>query len=145
MEVHRVGGRNCIDAASTIEIEITEQDTRFASRKDHTNCVMARACMKQESTDAIVHVSRIYLKVKDQDLWTRYAVDSSLRTEIIAFDRGGKFAPGIYKLHKLQPCKSLGADKRKRPVHLKNKVRKAPVVLRGVRTSAKFGNQNAKK
>ena len=145
MEVHRVGGRNCVDAASTIEIEITEQDTRFASRKDHTNCVMARAGMKQESTDAIVHVSRIYLKVKGQDLWTRYGVDSSLRTEIIAFDRGGRFAPGIYKLHKLQPCKRLGGDKRKRPPHPKSRIRKTPVVLRGVRTSANFGNKNAKK
>jgi hypothetical protein len=145
MEVHRVGGRNCIDATSTIEIEITEEDTKFANRKDHTNCVMARACMKQESTDAIVHISRIYLKVKDKDLWTRYGVDNSLRTEIIAFDRGGKFAPGIYKLHKLQPCKKLGADKRKRPTYTQNGARKVPVVLRGVRTSGKFGNQNAKK
>jgi hypothetical protein len=145
MEVHRVGGRNCIDATSTIEIEITEQDTRFANRKDPTNCVMARACMKQESTDAIVHISRIYLKVKDKDLWTRYGVDGSLRTEIIAFDRGGDFAPGIYMLHTLQPCKKLGADKRKRPNHPKNKVRKTPVVLRGVRTSANFGKQNTTK
>ena len=145
MEVHRVGGRDVIDAKKSIEIEVTEQDTKHADHRNHTNCVMARACMKQEGTDAIVHVSRIYLKVKDKDLWIRYGVDGTLRTEIIAFDRGGYFAPGIYKLHKLQPCKRLGADKRKRPNVLVRKRKKVPMMLRGVRTSAHFGNQNAKK
>ena len=148
MEVHRVGGRNCIDAASGIELEITEQDTKLANRRDLANCVMARACMKQEGTDAIVSKTRVYLKVKDKDLWVRYGARKVLTREIKSFDQHGTFKPGIYKLHALQPCKKLGADPRKRPNdNTCKKNKRVPVILHDVRPNAGnyFGNQNAKK
>ena len=136
MQVHKVGGRDVVDAIENIEIEITDQDIKLAARKDPANCVMARACMKQRGTDALVHISRVYLKMSDKNIWVRYMVDNSLRTEIVAFDRGGEFAPGTYKLRRPEPSKLLGKQNgsNQRPETIKTK-RAVPKVLSGVRAS----------
>jgi len=133
MQAHRIGGRNVIDSTETIQIEITEQDTQFASRKDHGNCAVARACMKQEGTDALVHISRVFLKMKHKNLWVRYIVRNDLRTEIVAFDRGGNFEPGIFKLYRVQPAKKLGKTTGTNTREGHTAKRKAPTTLHGVR------------
>jgi len=132
MQTHRIGGRNVVDSTRSIQIEITEQDTQLASRKDHGNCAVARACMKQEGTDAIVHISRVFLKMKNKDIWVRYIVKNDLRTEIVSFDRGGNFEPGIFKLHRIQPAQKLGIS-HKRASGPRVSKRKAPTTLHGVR------------
>ena len=133
MQAHRIGGRNVIDSTETIQIEITEQDTQFASRKDHGNCAVARACMKQEGTDALVHISRVFLKMKHRNIWVRYIVKNDLRTEIVAFDRGGKFEPGIFKLYRVQPTKKLGKRNGTHTDKGTKAKRKAATTLHGVR------------
>ena len=133
MQSHRIGGRNVVDSTRTIQIEITKQDTQLASRQDHGNCAVARACMKQEGTDAIVHISRVFLKMKNKNIWVRYIVKNDLRTEIVAFDRGGKFEPGIFKLYQVQPTKRLGTPCAKSGSSKSVAKRRAPTTLHGVR------------
>ena len=133
MQAHRIGGRNVVDSTRTIQIEITAQDTQLASRQDHGNCAVARACMKQEGTDALVHISRVFLKMKNKNIWVRYIVKNDLRTEIVAFDRGGKFEPGIFKLYRIQPAQKLGTPCAKSGSSKSVSKRRAPTTLHGVR------------
>ena len=133
MQSHRIGGRNVVDSTRTIQIEVTEQDTQLASRQDHGNCAVARACMKQEGTDALVHISRVFLKMKHKNIWVRYIVRNDLRTEIVAFDRGGKFEPGIFKLYQIPPTKKLGKRNGTNTNKGPKPKRKAPTTLHGVR------------
>ena len=139
MQAHRIGGRNVIDSTETIQIEITEQDTQFASRKDHGNCAVARACMKQEGTDALVHISRVFLKMKHKNIWVRYIVRNDLRTEIVAFDRGGNFEPGIFKLHRVPHAQKLGKQTGTNTRKGHTAKRKAATTLHGVRKLASRG------
>jgi hypothetical protein len=71
---------------------------------------MARAlCLANECDEAIVNLSRAYLR--NGRKWTRYVVTAALRGEILAFDRGGAFAPGEYRLYPIQPTQRLNALK----------------------------------
>ena len=138
MQTHRIGGRNVVDGTKAIQIEITKHDTQLASRQDHGNCAVARACMKQEGTDAIVHISRVFLKMKNKDIWVRYIVKNDLRTEIVSFDRGGNFEPGVFTLYPIQPAQKLGTSHIRASGPRASK-RKAPTTLHGVRKLASRG------
>ncbi len=48
-----------------------------------------------------VHLSRVYVRTGRK--WTRYKAANGLRTEIIAFDRGGSFEAGEYTLKPSPP------------------------------------------
>jgi len=135
METHRVGGRECIDGTKKIIVEITAQDVKDGDRKVPNACVMAKACSKQFGTEALVHLSRLYLKHKTKDIWTRYLVGPDLRTEIIAYDRGGKFMPGIYELSPPNKSVRFGNRPSSKCGPRKSKS-KTPTVLRGIRQSA---------
>ena len=136
MQNHKIGGRNCIDATHTIKIAITQEDTELASRKDHTNCALSRACMKQEGTDAIVSLSRVYLKMPDRNVWVRYFLSDSAGKQITAFDQGGYFKSGIYELRPAPKNTMLGArtGSSKDKPSANAKKRKSPQKIEGVRT-----------
>jgi len=133
MQTHRIGGRNVVDGTKTIQIEITKHDAQLASRQDHGNCAVARACMKQEGTDAIVHISRVFLKMKNKDIWVRYIIKNDLRTEIVSFDRGGDFEPGIFTLYPGSSQSGPLGTSHKRASGPRVSKRKAPTTLHGVR------------
>jgi hypothetical protein len=55
---------------------------------------------------ARVHVARTYLKIGNK--WLRCITPESLRSEIVAFDRGGKFEPGEFELKAIPDSMRLG-------------------------------------
>jgi len=112
-----------IDATEDITFTITSTDIKKASLKSPSSCVMAQACKRETKHEARVHISRIYIKENGGDTWLRYYVPQSVRTEIIAFDKGGAFAPGTYTItaptksqkigYQLNRKRSTGPRKRK--------------------------------
>ena len=139
MKTYTINGRQCIDATKSITLNITNNDCTLASRKDHANCVISRACMKSTGSDALVYVSRVYIKQDYQDVWVRYIVRNSLRTQVVAFDQGGDFSPGTYVLDAPPLTKKLGSRGGGVPSKAGNKPRTMPVKLEGVRTAGHSG------
>jgi hypothetical protein len=120
----KIGGLPVKDLTKKMKIKISKADCEVGKSKDPGACAAARACKRLPScTEARVHIARTYLKIGKK--WLRCLTPDALRSEIIAFDRGGSFAPGEYEL--LPPSKyerlnrgkahSLGAPKHGRPGH----------------------------
>jgi hypothetical protein len=100
----KINGIPVVDATKKVVIQISPKDIAKGDTKDPGACAAAQACMRQLGADmARVHIGRTYLKIGNK--WTRFHTSKPLRTEIIAFDRGGKFAPGEYVLGPCQPSK----------------------------------------
>lgn len=98
-----INGKQVVDATKKAAIKITERDVNEGKNKDPAACAAARAAKRDVSNciSARVHIGRVYIEQKDK--WVRYETPKSLRTEIIAFDRGGSFEPGEYVLEIPQP------------------------------------------
>ncbi len=113
MKQTRLPFRDVKDATDHLVLEILPKDINGASIKNPGACVTARTCKRQLGREARIHISRVYIKGSDGDIWYRYFVPTSLRGEIVSFDRGGKFIPGEYTLSPPNPSGRLGMDKRK--------------------------------
>ena len=145
--VSNINGRKVIDATDSMELVVTDTDCELATRRNHSSCAVARACMKRTGTDALIHLSRVYVKQhklheNDEDIWVRFIVKNSLRTQIVAFDQGGSFAPGTYKLHAPRKNHRLGkyhTGKKASGTENINR-RRQPTVLKDVRTGASRGH-----
>lgn len=109
----KISGSKVLDAREHLTIHVTKTDVRLGAKKDATSCAAANAiCRQHGAVEARVHASRAY--VKKGKTWFRYAVPPSMRNEIIAFDRGGEFAPGEYTLSPVSPTVRLDAPIKKR-------------------------------
>lgn len=93
-----INGKKVVDARRKAKILITQRDTKEGDNKNPSDCAAARAARRDipECLNARVHIGRVYVEQKDK--WVRYFTPEALRTEIIAFDRGGTFQPGEYEL-----------------------------------------------
>ena len=104
-----IDGLPVVDAKKPVTLQVTKRDISHADVKDPANCAAARACTRQLGTEARIHLSRVYLKQARPRRWDRYVTPPQLRNELIAFDRGGTFAPGAFVLWVPQPTQQLGA------------------------------------
>lgn len=133
----KIGGLPVRDAKESVTIKINAADVKNGNRKDAGGCAAALACKRQfHATDARVHIGRIYIK-QDKE-WVRYVTPESLRTEIIAFDRGGEFFPTEHKLRKVPPADMLGKRRKgsnrwKRGPHKTKAKHPARYICAGVR------------
>jgi len=93
-----INGKKVVDATRGARIVITERDAREGANKSPSSCAAARAAKRDvpECISARVHIGRVYIETPKQ--WVRYFTPERLRTEIVAFDRGGSFEPGEYEL-----------------------------------------------
>lgn len=88
-------------AKKSVHIEVTSADSAIGRGKAHHACAMARACKRTLKLDgAIVSLGTAYLVKGTQA--TRYTVPQVVSREIVSFDRGSGFAPGLYTLNKPQ-------------------------------------------
>ena len=93
----KISGLRVVDAKRDQTIRITNRDVKKGGVKDPATCAAALACRRDlQSAEAQVHIGRTY--VKQGRKWVRYVTPASLKYEIVAFDRGGKFEPGEYVL-----------------------------------------------
>lgn len=98
MSLNQINGLPIHDATKTIEIHITPRDILHAKRKQPASCAAAKCAVRtiDHVSDARIHLHCAYLLIGNT--WRRYRTSLALRTELIAFDRGGKFMPGLYLL-----------------------------------------------
>lgn len=135
MGIHAIDGLPVIDAKKPLKLTINKNDVAKTDRKESADCAVARACRREtHAIEARVHLGRVYLKTSAGS-WTRYLTPRPLRSEIIAFDRGGQFEPGEFMLGAPTPTKTLGkrrggTKKAKRT----GKQRQKPTVVHNVRT-----------
>ncbi len=129
-----IGGIPVVDATKPITLKISANDIKKGANKNPGACAAALACLRQIKgiERARVHIGRTYILKGGK--WQRYLTPLSLRSEIVAFDRGGKFQPGEYVIkplapshrsmdhHKVQP-RPRGLPKKKRPYHITTDVR----------------------
>ncbi len=104
-----INGKKVIDATKPVTITITARDVANGDNKNPSGCAAARAAKHSiaECISARVHIGRVY--IEQDKKWIRYNTPDSLKQEIIAFDRGGTFAPGEYTLRPL----SVGEGRRR--------------------------------
>lgn len=119
----KINGLPVVDATKAIKLTINDADCKLGQTKDSGACAAARALLRQvpNCTQARVYRAVTYILIGKK--WLRCMTPRSLRTEIVAFDRGGKFEPGEFELNAVPPshvmgkAHSLGAPKHGRPGH----------------------------
>ena len=137
MRIKEIDGLPVVDAKRPVSFTIGDRDILGADTKEPGNCAVARACRRELSViEARVHLSRIYLRTNKSN-WVRYVTPTKVRSEIIAFDRGGQFDPIEVKLHAPAKNERLGTPrrggkasgrgkKRVRAYHITTNVRNGP-------------------
>ena len=132
----KIKGLKVVDATNPVDIHITTKDVQTGGVKDPFGCAAAKACVRDlKVTEAKVHLGRVYLRKSDR--WVRYMTPQSLRTEIIAFDRGGGFDAGDYTLKPPSPATQLGYRKPTGPKKTRNRQKIKPRhVVVGIRPHA---------
>lgn len=105
-----IDGLKVVDAKRKLKITIKPIDIKKGRSKAPDTCVIARACVRQlKAARARVHLSRVYMQIGNA--WVRYETPAPLRSEIIAFDRGGRFMPGEFELLVPRPTFREGAKR----------------------------------
>jgi hypothetical protein len=136
MQVKAIDGFPVIDAKRPVKITVTKTDVAKADTKHPESCAAARACLRDlHALEARVHLGRVYVRTNTSN-WQRYQTPATLRSEIIAFDRGGTFEPQEFVL---EPLKHYKRPTGKRqggvpPKKKSGKKRRTPIIIRNVRT-----------
>jgi hypothetical protein len=109
-----IGGKPVMDAKRGITLHISAADTKAGANKNPGACAAALAAMKgiPNCTAARVHLGRAYIFDEKKKHWLRFKTPEALRSEIIAFDRGGQFEPGDYMLKPLAPSDLIPKKKK---------------------------------
>lgn len=133
----KINGMPVVNATKPLNLTITKSDVTLGANKDPAACAAARsACRLPQVDEARIHLGRAYIRVGKK--WTRYETGRSLRTEIIAFDRGGTFEPGEYQLGAVRESHRFGRQQgsktsQTKPKGVKKKARAKPHVVSNVR------------
>lgn len=130
----KINGVEILNARARLEFTVTPADIKSANVKKPGQCAVAKALKREHGVkEAFVHLTRVYLKVGAN--WRRYEVDRALQSEIITFDRGGRFQAGDYALRKPTSTKPAASSrsgnngkhaKETRPRHVTLGVRSGP-------------------
>jgi hypothetical protein len=116
-----IAGKRVVDATKPVTIKITPRDIAAGDNKNPSSCAAAKAAKHSidECISARVHIGRVY--IEQDKKWVRYNTPDSLKQEIIAFDRGGAFAPGEYTLRPISINETAEGRARKHGEKNRNK------------------------
>ncbi len=95
------------DAKQPLIIEVTKADAASRAAKSHVACALAVACKRRFHMEGVV-ISRSTAYLVKRNLALRFLLPNTLRSEIVAFDRGAQFSPGIYHLSAVPESRRLG-------------------------------------
>lgn len=104
--IQTLEGLPVYDAAEPLWIEVIKEDVKANRRRDPERCALAAACTRTLHVEAKAYLSRLYVKQPDGSCWLRYQLTESIRSEVAAFDRGGGFSSGTYRIPPLPPSKT---------------------------------------
>lgn len=108
---HTFEGRKMVDATAPLTIRITPRDINNSKVRSPDDCAIAKACRRILHTEVKVHLSRTYVLDKEKGVWVRFKTPQRAARELIAYDRGGSFAPGDYTLSCISPNARLGVKR----------------------------------
>lgn len=112
MNIKAIDGKPVLNAKHAVTLKISASDVARADRKEPALCAVARACRRQILAKEVrVHLGRVYMRMNEGN-WQRFLTPRSLRSEIIAFDRGGSFEPGTFVLSAPSSQKKEATGKR---------------------------------
>lgn len=105
------------DADEPIWVKVTKGDTTTGKQRDHTECALARACVREKNADgAVINVGTSY--IINGNVATRYLTSVGVGREITSFDRGSGFEPGEdYLLAAVSPASRMDAKDRHGPLN----------------------------
>lgn len=133
--VTKIDGLPVFDAVAPLTLTVNDADIEGGDVKKPDQCAFARCCLRQgHAKEVRVHLGRVYVRMNKSN-WIRYITPPILRTEIIAFDRGGEFAPGTYTLPAPSVSKRTGKQQgsnKRTPGN--GKKRRKPHIVTNVRT-----------
>jgi hypothetical protein len=137
MKLLQIDDLPVLDAKKSVKLIVTEEDVKGGNPKKPNTCAVAKACMRQMHVKEVrVHLGRVYVRSNNLN-WQRFITSRAMRTEVIAFDRGGRFAPGEYILKKITPAaatgKQQGSDKKTKKRSKSKGIRRAYHVVTDVR------------
>jgi len=139
--VDTIEGLPVVNAKRPVMLHVTPQDIKTARKFSPGNCAVAKACMREwKVKEARVHLSRIYVRCNEKN-WVRYFTPRPMRSEMIAYDRGGEFLPSVYTVKPVSASRRTGkrqgtnTDKNNKSRELRKK-RKPYTVVKGVRIAA---------
>ena len=118
-----------ISSKKPIYIEVKLHDGE-GHKGEHTECALAAACIRELKLDKAIFCRATAYLVKNK-IATRYGIGGAAREEIVAFDRSGKFSPGLYKLYASQ--RNLAAPRPDRPRGKTGEIRRARKEISGLR------------
>lgn len=101
----KINGKPVVNATRAITLHISPLDIKKGGLKSPGTCAAAQAAMREipNCTMARIHLGRAYIFDAKKQVWNKFQTTDALRTEVVAFDRGGKFEPGSYKIRPLSP------------------------------------------
>jgi len=142
----KIDGLPVVDATKPITLHIGQHDIPRSKHRNPAACVAAQACMRDLGAEsARIHLSRVFIKMPGKKQWVRYATPGSLRSEIIAFDRGGRFIVGEFELLAIKPShrkaytKKYNDKRRRHDLGKKTGKKRINHVTKGVRALAHIG------
>jgi hypothetical protein len=121
------------DAKHDLVLIVLPRDIKFASKKNDRTCVVAKACSRQEKMEALIHLTKVYLR--NGGNWIRYCLPPALRNELIAFDRGGAFIPDTYVLRAPQGGVRLGVKRKHTRTNTLKRPRRKPQYVKDIRAN----------
>ena len=96
-----------IDATSNLAVDVSPNDIENSIRKDPTLCALAIACRRSKDVDFVI-ASRSRMYVIHKRIAVRYMLPETALREIVSFDRGAEFTPGVYNLRVSSDTSRLG-------------------------------------
>ena len=136
-----IEGLPVINAKKPIMLHVTPEDIKAARKHSPSSCAVAKACMREWKVKEVrVHLSRIYIRCNEKN-WVRYYTPKPMRSEIIAYDRGGEFLPSVFTVKPVSASQCTGkrqgtnTDKNDKSRTLRKK-RKPYAIVKGVRVAA---------
>lgn len=141
---HMIAGKPVFFGRSPKALDITTSDVEHGARRSQSACAAALAVQHciPGAKSARVCLARTYVEYENK--WEVYNTPNALRSELIAHDRDGRFAPGEYYIRPVGPREQSkigrragsnkpGARDRGSKDRTPKKPRHPPHVVQGVR------------
>jgi len=100
-----------VDSGKSVIIEVTPGDASSRDLKNPAACAFARATKRTFVADGVI-IGRTTSYVVINKKASRYMNPETVTREIVSFDRGAGFYPGIYVLSRVNPSRRLGVSHR---------------------------------
>lgn len=94
----KINGKEVVSSATGLWFTVESRDIRNGQPNDPCGCAAARALLRATGAQEVrVYRNKTYV-IPEGGRPRRYDTPADLRIETIAFDRGGEFYPGKYRL-----------------------------------------------